>query len=198
MNRGIIFAAAGVANLAAVCLLCLKSKKVSELRIANKNLEEKNKELSENARTDELTGLLNRFALRKDFDMYRGKDVSVVLMDIDSFKEFNDTNGHDFGDAVLKDVAEQTKIWLYKANCYRYGGDEFLIIAEGIEPYEMNADMESLQCVLDCPSEDVGVPVEISYGCMSGRINSTDDLRRLIHKADEILYEVKAEKGSHR
>lgn len=170
-------------------------KVAKSIKRENERLSKDNEYLEACARTDELTGLRNRYALREDFDQYREKEVSVVLMDIDSFKEFNDTNGHEFGDDVLRDVASRSELWLNNANCYRYGGDEFLFIAPGIEENEMNSNMESLQLILDTPAEEIGVPVGISYGCVYGKVNSSEDHRKLIHKADEQLYEVKAQKG---
>ncbi len=187
--KKIMVAAGVIASVATVY------KVARRLRKENQFLSRENEILEECARTDELTYLGNRYALRKDFDNYRGKEVSVVLMDIDSFKEFNDTNGHEFGDDVLRHVASQAEHWLYYANCYRYGGDEFLFIAPEIEEYEMSSGMESLQYILDTPAEEIGVPIGISYGCVYGKVNSREDLRKLIHRADEQLYDAKAQKA---
>ncbi len=194
MKREIIFAAA-VANLAAVCLLCKKSKKVSELEKENDKLALENSEILECARTDELTGLSNRYALREDFNEYRGKSVVVALLDIDSFKAINDNYGHDAGDEVLKEVASELQLFFGKENAYRYGGDEMLVIVETENPDHILNTLENIDIILEYSSvEGFDGPINISFGAVYGEVNFRDDLRRLIHKADESLYDAKAQK----
>ena len=85
--------------------------------------------------TDELTGLYNRrhFYEVLETEMYRteryGRPFSLVVLDLDGFKEYNDRFGHTNGDAVLRSLAQTLKSALRKADmAFRYGGDEFAII----------------------------------------------------------------------
>ena len=87
------------------------------------------------ARTDELTGLHNRRHLYEvlDSEVHRaqryGKYFSVIMLDLDGFKEYNDTFGHINGDMILQTISRVLKTSLRKSDVpFRYGGDEFVII----------------------------------------------------------------------
>ncbi|MBT4092298.1 MAG: diguanylate cyclase, partial [Deltaproteobacteria bacterium] len=90
------------------------------------------------AATDGMTGLFNR----KHFDEFikeefiqaelRGNHCSIVMMDVDNFKHYNDTNGHQLGDEVLKKIARIMKDGVRKSDmAARYGGEEFVIVLPG-------------------------------------------------------------------
>jgi len=76
---------------------------------------------------DELTGLPARRALREKFQQMSGL-YSVAMLDVDHFKKFNDTYGHDTGDAVLKMIASKVNQVNGGGQPYRYGGEEFSIV----------------------------------------------------------------------
>lgn len=76
---------------------------------------------------DELTGLPGRRALMHDL-MALGSDYTVAMLDVDHFKKFNDTYGHDVGDQVLKMVAGQMMRVSGGGRAYRYGGEEFTVL----------------------------------------------------------------------
>lgn len=80
--------------------------------------------------TDELTGLPSRRALRQDM-MKLGMNYVIAMLDIDHFKKFNDTYGHDTGDEALKLVASVIKDVTGGGRSYRYGGEEFTILFPG-------------------------------------------------------------------
>ncbi|NLJ80032.1 MAG: EAL domain-containing protein [Firmicutes bacterium] len=84
---------------------------------------------------DSLTGIFNRRKFAEDLitSLERGASGAVFMLDIDDFKNINDIQGHVFGDKVLRHVAELLKENLSsQAKVYRFGGDEFLILLEGI------------------------------------------------------------------
>jgi diguanylate cyclase (GGDEF)-like protein len=76
---------------------------------------------------DELTGLPGRRALNERLKML-GNSYSIAMLDVDHFKRFNDTYGHDVGDEVLKLVASRIRRVGGKGTAYRYGGEEFCVI----------------------------------------------------------------------
>lgn len=76
---------------------------------------------------DDLTGLLGRRALNERLKSL-GSRYSIAMLDVDHFKRFNDTHGHDVGDEVLKLVASRVKQVGHGGTAYRYGGEEFCIV----------------------------------------------------------------------
>ena len=79
---------------------------------------------------DPLTQARNRFALNLDKDRYYGKDCFLMVLDIDDFKHWNDSFGHEKGDALLSSFASCLIEAFGEESVYRYGGDEFLVIKE--------------------------------------------------------------------
>lgn len=76
---------------------------------------------------DDLTGLLSRRALNERLNSL-GRRYSIAMLDVDHFKRFNDTHGHDVGDDVLKLVASRVKQVGNGGTAYRYGGEEFCVV----------------------------------------------------------------------
>lgn len=76
---------------------------------------------------DDLTGLLSRRALNERLNSM-GRRYSIAMLDVDHFKRFNDTHGHDVGDDVLKLVASRVKQVGNGGTAYRYGGEEFCVV----------------------------------------------------------------------
>ncbi len=111
-----------------------------ETEAAFGKLNEKNRELGTLANTDPLTGLYNRRTMSDQVKkMYRDfrdnkKTFSLIICDIDDFKHFNDTYGHDCGDVVLKSIAGNLSAHIRdKDYLCRWGGEEFLILLSDIE-----------------------------------------------------------------
>jgi diguanylate cyclase (GGDEF)-like protein len=76
---------------------------------------------------DDLTGLLSRRALNERLQSLR-RSYTIAMLDVDHFKRFNDTHGHDVGDEVLRLVASRVRQVGGGGTAYRYGGEEFCII----------------------------------------------------------------------
>lgn len=118
----------------------LVSERNRELLDKNDQLEQMNKMLDKLSRTDPLTGLLNRRAALEAIDRERsrqersGNPFTMIMCDIDDFKEFNDRYGHACGDVVLINAAQTMKGLLRKIDTVaRWGGEEFLIILPNTE-----------------------------------------------------------------
>jgi len=151
------------------------------------------------ALTDELTGLLNRrhfFDLGADrlaLDARASQPSSAMLVDIDHFKDVNDTYGHLVGDAVLVEIAAlcQTALRAGDLLC-RFGGDEFVILLPntGHEAARTVADrMVATIAVRPVDAGHVSVPVTLSAGFATREHGA--ELTDLIRCADVALYEVK-------
>jgi diguanylate cyclase (GGDEF)-like protein len=94
-----------------------------------------NKRLLEQVRTDRLTGLGSQARMQMDLELRErtpGRPLTVLLLDLNGFKRYNDTHGHPAGDKMLGTLGEQLGAAIGpEATTYRLGGDEFLVLAEG-------------------------------------------------------------------
>lgn len=153
------------------------------------------------AHTDPLTGLLNRRAILEQLAWQHahanrsGLPLSVVLLDIDHFKQVNDQHGHDVGDKVICRVADLLRSTSREVDlCARFGGEEFLVVLP-----DTDADAASVFCsrllhnlrqaVIDTPQGDQ-VTVTASLGV--GQATAGDTTESLTRRADQAMYEAKA------
>jgi diguanylate cyclase (GGDEF)-like protein len=141
------------------------------------------------ARTDDLTGLLNRRAwdeyLEREIARARRSDtpLCVVMLDLDHFKEYNDRNGHQAGDRLLKQAAARWQVALRATDLLaRYGGDEFAIALIDCGPEEAAALLERLRAATPQPCR-----------CSAGVVSwdGSEDGTELIARADRALYAAK-------
>lgn len=100
---------------------------------------------------DELTGLLARRALN-EFLYKMGSRYTVAMLDIDFFKKFNDTYGHDVGDQVLRMVASKISEVTGGGKAFRYGGEEFAVIYPGKSVDEAVPHLDQLRMVVESTS----------------------------------------------
>lgn len=150
--------------------------------------------------TDGMTQTFNRrfFLETLDREISRAhrykRPLSLIMFDLDHFKQVNDTNGHLAGDAVLKEVATIIKPKIRREDILsRYGGEEFAIILPEIDANGAIALAEKLRALVEEHKfvfEGITIPVTISLGCASveGEIVSVNEF---IRQADEKLYDAK-------
>lgn len=155
------------------------------------------RQLQRQSDTDALTGLYNRRffdqRLADEFAVARryGKPLSVFLFDVDHFKKFNDTYGHDQGDRVLQTVgrvmmavAEPTEV------CCRYGGEEFVAILPGLTSEAAMAIAERLRAAVEAMRVD-DLQVTISIGVASFPACPATQPDDLVKSADTAMYVAK-------
>ncbi len=143
--------------------------------------------------TDELTGLRNRVGMRLAFPKQIGQPLTVTMMDVDYFKNFNDTYGHEMGDKILRKVGEVLKQHYQEPDiAFRYGGDEFILIDATDDAKAVEDKIRRIQDEFaNIRIEGCREPLLLSHGSASGRPANEEDLRRLRLIADERLYMVK-------
>ncbi|WP_090689976.1 GGDEF domain-containing protein [Paraburkholderia phenazinium] len=148
------------------------------------------------ADTDHLTGLLNRRVFDADGAraLADGKEIALLLCDIDYFKQINDRLGHAAGDRVLLRMAQRLQSALHSADAlYRYGGEEFVVIVETDNDFILPVSLaERLRDTLENTPFAVGgetLRVTISIGVTWSL--SGDDLGTLVGRADQALYRAK-------
>src|SRR4051794_38370693 len=146
------------------------------------------RELTESARTDALTGLLNHTAfhdgLRAELDAAArdGRSLALIALDVDRFKAVNDRLGHAAGDAALRSVADALRSVVRPDDvCGRLGGDEFMLALPGAGPVAAGRVAERLRLALSATS------VTVSAGISVFPEHATD-LDELMRFADSAMY----------
>lgn len=163
-------------------------------QLLSHQLSNANRQLFTRSRTDELTGLLNRSALREDFPTIKGERMGVAMLDMDDFKHVNDRYGHERGDKVLATLG-RTLSQRFDGpgeSCYRYGGDEFLVTAAGIDEHDFVAKLDEVMH-LHAENAQAGDPETLSAGYCYGTVESERNLRSFLRIADDNLYAAKKE-----
>ena len=189
---------------------------------ANEKANEMNKRLKQAAVTDMLTGIYNRAGMYQEIEKLEkrisvtsgGMDVGLMFIDLDNFKHYNDTYGHDVGDLILKEMAFVFReVAKDRGFVSRYGGDEFIIVIESCARYELEniakdiyariaeADGFSSQ-IKKYLNHDVEFNEEKNITCSIGisyerNVTSESQITELIKKADELMYTVKTGEKGH-
>lgn len=151
-------------------------------------------ELENESVTDSLTGLYNRRYLKHLYHIGSDKQFSVMFIDIDDFKDVNDTFGHDFGDLLLLDIAARLKHNVRKSDILiRYGGDEFLICFQHlVDNQDIQFVTEKIKDSFSNPFIINGEAIHISASIgISNTPGLNSSLKELINNADHAMYDIK-------
>ena len=192
-----------------ICTLRDVSRRVK----AERQRDQRRVELEEMAHHDWLTGLPNRAryrdAVRDRIREYRDKGVgsAVMFLDLDDFKEINDSLGHHLGDEVLKHVAQRLqRVFPDQDIVARAGGDEFKILVRDVGGRDLDRMVsDALQDVFDPPFiiEDQRIHLDSSVGVVELSVLDDDEiettgppLRYLARAADRALYKAKEASGT--
>ncbi|HST08662.1 MAG TPA: diguanylate cyclase [Gemmatimonadaceae bacterium] len=170
----------------------------AELDRINETLLKKNEELELLSTTDSLTGLSNHRSLmnRLDAEVARFKKekrgFSVLVGDVDHFKQYNDAFGHPAGDEVLQTIAEIMRDSTRKGDCCaRYGGEEFVIVLPDTAIADALDTSEHIRARVAAKKFN-GRKMTLSIGVASFP-EDADDAESIIAVADEALYQAKRE-----
>lgn len=180
-------------GLALTGCLVLEGQRRESDRLAAE-LEAANLQLREASLRDVLTGLYNRrflvefLAGRKALAIRMEIPLSVVLVDLDHFKDVNDTWGHQVGDAVLRELAQYLLAGIREADtAVRYGGEEFLLILP-----QANAENAArvTQRILDKvrTASFPGLPRPLTFSAGIAELCAGDTVEELVSRADRRLY----------
>jgi diguanylate cyclase len=170
-----------------------------ELAASRKKLRASMNTIQEMAIHDDLTGFYNRrhlmelIATEKSRSVRTGSVFSLVMLDLDKFKNINDTYGHQAGDNVLITFSTIVRSVLRKTDfCGRYGGEEFLIGLTDTDLHEAKVFAERIRMYVEdslFPDISPGSMVTVSIGLAEHRTN--EDIEKTISRADEALYRAK-------
>jgi two-component system, cell cycle response regulator len=182
----------------------LEARVRSMLRIKRlqDQLEEKNRELEQLSISDGLTGLYNHRHLHEilaeEYERSRRTEepMSVVMLDLDRFKDVNDTHGHQAGDRVLQELAAILRECAREIDKLgRYGGEEFMAILPDSDAEAGAVFAERVRELVENQrfeiQADEPLRMTISAGVASFPDHGADNPRRLVHQADLALYSAK-------
>ncbi len=174
-----------------------------QLVFATAKIQEQNLKLEERAIRDSLTGLYNHNylldQLSNEVSRARRYDtpLSVFLLDLDFFKDVNDSCGHPFGDYVLKEFSKRVRGRLRSSDIFgRYGGEEFMIILPNTDSKRADVVAEGIREVIASTpfSQKINKRyVTVSIGVYSGFGEKTESSRVIMDYVDNALYQAKAE-----
>lgn len=155
------------------------------------------KELHSLATEDTLTGVYNRYSINKEMDVNIKKyelyeDIfSLLMLDIDYFKNVNDTYGHDVGDYVLKELCTTIKNMIRKTDIFgRWGGEEFLLILPNTNKDEAISIATKIRNIIENHKFDYIPKVTISIGVSAYNEKSRKEI--FLKKVDDALYKAKS------
>ena len=146
---------------------------------------------------DALTGLKNRMAYMENINnlernLPKDSRVCVIMIDIDNFKNVNDTMGHKAGDELLKNVAAALQKIFFDVGCvvYRVGGDEFVVIALEVAPEYLKSIIDNINKT----NEITELGCSVSIGCSDVDLSENNAFEHAFARADEKMYIQKTEK----
>ncbi len=163
------------------------------------------KQLRELTITDDLTKLYNmrHFYTQLQLEMDRAlrykSSLSLLLLDVDRFKEYNDTHGHLEGDKILIKLGEVIRECLRKSDtAYRYGGDEFMVLLPETRVHEASKVAERIRalflaaCSYQVPDDTIDTT--LSVGVVE--YHQDEDLSEFVKRADQAMYKAKKQGGN--
>jgi len=165
-------------------------------------LDDMNRDLTNETEKDFLTGIYNRKYLNQYLNKvwkanFGKREVSVLMMDIDNFKAYNDTYGHIYGDEVLVKLSHCICETVRKGDVFaRYGGEEFSLVLDGVTAdiaYKVGENIRKAVYDLNILHEtSINKRITISVGVITRVPDNQNSIRDVIDQADNALYEAKA------
>jgi len=173
-----------------------------QLQRLNRQLTESNRELEYLSLYDMVTGLPNRSLFRDRFAQYlalaqaEGQCFGLLLVDLNNFKEINETLGHDRGDQVLKEIARRFLAYLDGHNILsRLGGDEFALVLPDVDRTQSLCHASRLLQQLDAPFDIDAMTIAVSANVgVSLFPEHSEDISSLLRHADQAMFNAKSGK----
>lgn len=174
-----------------ICIFCIYLV-IAALAVVKKQIE---KDASESAYrklayTDVMTGLMNKAAYIEEEKKPLTKECIYLMMDINDLKKINDQYGHQKGDEVIVAAAGYIRKYFDKALCYRFGGDEFIVICREYSIDQVEHLIYAMRNEMKTDNVQRDVPVEIAIGYSIHR--PQDTVADMFKRADTSMYEDKA------
>ena len=172
--------------IALASLVALQDRIVEELRYANEELVASQERLRQLVDLDPLTALMNRRGFRRELARAETSGAAIIFLDINNFKSINDRWGHSGGDACLRRLAHVlTQCFRAEDTLFRWGGDEFLVLAPGLDIDGAGRRVAQLCSQLGEPEGDLptcAIAVGVALLAPGG------DATAALHEADARMY----------
>ncbi|HKL86493.1 MAG TPA: GGDEF domain-containing protein, partial [Treponemataceae bacterium] len=181
----------------------LLKRKVYELEKTTTSLRSENTQLEYLSYRDSLTGLANRryfeYAIHREWeaDLIKRENLSVIMIDIDYFKLFNDSFGHQEGDNVLRVVSTAIKTALFRVSdiAARYGGEEFVIILSETNEYNTRVVCDRVMAAVAASAipfkTEMSDYLTVSIGAFTAIPDPSTSKDTYVRNADNALYQSK-------
>ncbi len=180
--------------LALGCVLALSERARRELHQYNRDLLDAQADLRKLVDRDALTGLANRRSLDEIFRVVRPEGATLLFFDLDDFKEVNDWHGHQVGDDCLRVFASAlTECFRPTDVLVRYAGDEFLVVARGLD--ESQAD-QRVELVRQRLRQMSGNAPAVTFSVGVATLAPGGNPESALKAADECMYRAKENRGS--
>ncbi|MGV6825440.1 MAG: GGDEF domain-containing protein [bacterium] len=186
-------------------LLFIIAVSIITIFVVAKNILKIESRLTSLSNVDPLTGILNRRALNLklqeaiDCTARTNANLAILLIDVDEFKKYNDTYGHQQGDQCLKTITEILREVAYRSIdiIARYGGEEFIMVLPSVDIDGAMTVAKRLQAHLAArkiphSSSTVDTAITVSIGIAINRHEHSKSIDELVREADLALYESKA------
>jgi diguanylate cyclase (GGDEF)-like protein len=175
----------------------IQRKREAELLEINELLDTRSKALEIKAKTDPLTGAFNRLGIEEvislglqEWRQYR-KPLSLVMIDIDHFKQVNDRHGHDVGDLVLSNLSNIVQQHTRAQDLFaRWGGEEFVLVCRDTDLDSACTIADKLRELIANQTLHQNILVTASFGVATLKTN--ENLEQLFKAADTALYKAKS------
>lgn len=150
----------------------------------------KRKDLEYELYHDELTGLMNRKAYERKIEVVNKAEFCIISVDANGLKKINDTKGHKYGDILIIEIANALKT-AFGDNCYRTGGDEYIIVLEGIREEVVEEKIEIFRKALIQAEkrQDVQLDIRAAVGYAFG--DGYHTVKEIAEEADKAMYQNK-------
>jgi len=170
----------------------------NQIKLIRKEKDRAVEQMNENrklADSDFLTGLYNRRYIMNRFSAFKGEQIVLLILDIDHFKQINDTYGHLAGDNVLQQIASVLRQCFRHGDVIgRFGGEEFIVLMPDAFLNQARHRAEELLAAVGSVPIHIGdehITCTVSIGITEWKSDGGDDFHEALRRADEALYEAK-------
>ena len=192
LNNALVFGMAGALGMMAVMQ---RERYMVDNFLQARQLKKQQASARQQALTDALTGLPNRYALMRELEAYQGKvpvNMLVMMLDVDNFKRLNDSLGHKMGDIALKGIADKLFLLSKEEQGFlaRYGGEEFIMFMEDLSSTRIDSITKRILSEISGMSLTDLPNITLSIGAY---ITQSQDksIGECIEKADHALLKAK-------